>query len=447
MKKNVAIRSVMLGGLMIGLSLFATMTLIKLNKPPAEASTPPDVRSLTVRAIEVMPEDVTVHLKGFGEARTKHTVTLSTEIPGRVVYVHPELDMGNVIDEGELLFSIDASMYVMAREEIVAQLEGLKTTIRKHQMEEKHAQARYETLKRTHELSKLQLERSMRLLKNAIGNQTAVEESEEKVNIALNALKAVERELAVYPIRIEEVEQSILADEARLKRSELNIARAKVSAPFHGRVKMTDVEEGQYLNEFFDAVTLANDSILEIPIKLDARNAQQWIQFEEGATGSNLSWFDSVGQVPCEIRWTENDTSATWKGVLDRVEEFDPQSRTLTVVVQYRLEDGVSQDDDAFPLVAGMFCEVSIPGRKMEGVFALPHGAVGLDEEVYLSRDDRLRAVPVTVARVEGDTAYISEGLSSGDIVVVTRLVNPLNNSLLEVTLASDEASSTDSNL
>ncbi|MFP6583155.1 MAG: hypothetical protein VCD00_11465 [Candidatus Hydrogenedentota bacterium] len=245
MKKNVAIRSVLLGGLMIGLSLFVTMTLIRLNKSPAEASTPPDVRSLTVRAIAVMPEDVTVHLKGFGEVRTKHTVTLSTEIPGRVVYVHPELDKGNVIEKGELLLSIDDSMYVMLREEIAAQLEGLKTTIRKHQMEEKHARERFETLKRTHDLSKLQLERSMRLLKDAIGNQTSVEESEEKVNLALNALKAVERELAVYPIRIEEVEQSILADEARLKRAELNITRAKVVAPFHGRVKMADVEQGQ----------------------------------------------------------------------------------------------------------------------------------------------------------------------------------------------------------
>ncbi|MFP6583154.1 MAG: hypothetical protein VCD00_11460 [Candidatus Hydrogenedentota bacterium] len=83
----------------------------------------------------------------------------------------------------------------------------------------------------------------------------------------------------------------------------------------------------------------------------------------------------------------------------------------------------------------------------MRDVFAIPHGAVGLDKEVYLSRDDRLTGVPVTVARVEGDTAYVTEGLSSGDIVVVTRLVNPLNNSLLDVTLESAEMSSTDSDL
>lgn len=420
---------------MIGVSLVVTMSLIKLNEPPAEASAESEVRRLTVRAIEVEPEDVTVHLRGFGEVRTKHTVTLSTEIAGRVVYVHPELDRGNVVEEGELLFSIDDSMYVLERDEIAAQLAGLRTTIRKHQTEENLARERAATLKRTHELAKAQHERSLRLLDDAIGNQTDVERSEEKVNSALNDLKTVERELAVYPIRIEEVEQNILAEEARLSRANLNIARAKVVAPFHGRVKVADVESGQYLSEFHDAVTLANDSVLEIPIKLDARNAQQWIQFEEGVSETNGSWFDSVDQVPCEIRWTENDTSARWQGVLDRVEEFDPQSRTLTVVVQYRGKHRAFEDGNAFPLVAGMFCEVAIPGRKMKGVFAVPHGAVGLDNEVYVSRDNRLQAVPVVVARVDDDTAYISEGLSEGDIVVVTRLVNPLNNSLLDVTL------------
>lgn len=60
------------------------------------------------------------------------------------------------------------------------------------------------------------------------------------------------------------------------------------------------------------------------------------------------------------------------------------------MVVQYRLDANLSKDVNSFPLVAGMFCEVSIPGQKMRDVFAIPHGAVGLDKEVYLSRDDRL---------------------------------------------------------
>jgi hypothetical protein len=48
--------------------------------------------------------------------------------------------------------------------------------------------------------------------------------------------------------------------------------------------------------------------------------------------------------------------------------------------------------------------------------------------------DSRLKTVPVKVARVEGDTTLVSDGLQSGDLVVSTRLADPMENILLEVT-------------
>ncbi len=46
---------------------------------------------------------------------------------------------------------------------------------------------------------------------------------------------------------------------------------------------------------------------------------------------------------------------------------------------------------------------------------------------------NRLKTVPVEVARVEGDAAYVKEGLNPGDIVITTRLIDPLENALLEI--------------
>jgi hypothetical protein len=45
----------------------------------------------------------------------------------------------------------------------------------------------------------------------------------------------------------------------------------------------------------------------------------------------------------------------------------------------------------------------------------------------------------VTVARTQSEEALISEGLQAGQQVIVTRLVDPLENSLL--TIETDEAS------
>ena len=39
----------------------------------------------------------------------------------------------------------------------------------------------------------------------------------------------------------------------------------------------------------------------------------------------------------------------------------------------------------------------------------------------------------IEVARVENDFAYITDGLKEGDKVITTRLVDPLENTLLQI--------------
>ena len=67
---------------------------------------------------------------------------------------------------------------------------------------------------------------------------------------------------------------------------------------------------------------------------------------------------------------------------------------------------------------------------------SLPRSSVTFDNTVYIAdAENRLKTVPVSVARSEGDTLYISEGLNRGDTVITTRLIDPLENALLEVDL------------
>jgi hypothetical protein len=69
----------------------------------------------------------------------------------------------------------------------------------------------------------------------------------------------------------------------------------------------------------------------------------------------------------------------------------------------------------------------------MSGVMALPRWAVSFENTVYVVRDSRLKTVGVRVVRIQGDRVFIAEGLNEGEQVIVTRLVDPLENSLVEV--------------
>ncbi|MGC9335580.1 MAG: hypothetical protein ACP5JJ_15625, partial [Anaerolineae bacterium] len=164
------------------------------------------------------------------------------------------------------------------------------------------------------------------------------------------------------------------------------------------------------------------------------RDARRWLLFKEASTGGEAAWFNQLQPVPVQIRWTEDRDDHVWNGRLHRVVQFDPDTRTLTVAVRIAAEAAVGGTPTALPLVDGMFCRVEIPGRVMEKVVPVPRWAVSLKDTAYVARENRLKTVPVTVARVEDAKAFIAEGLAEGDLIITTRLVDPLENSLLDIT-------------
>jgi hypothetical protein len=157
----------------------------------------------------------------------------------------------------------------------------------------------------------------------------------------------------------------------------------------------------------------------------------------------SAAWFANPMPVECKIRWTEDLEGHCWYGVLNRVESFDESSRTLTVAVRVTGDQALSKDEDRLPLVEGMFCLVEIPGKTMRGVYELPPSSVTLDYSVYTAVDKRLKTTPVEIAHMQGDFLYASAGLHPGDLVVTTRLVNPLENSLLDLSVTTTGSDST----
>lgn len=211
----------------------------------------------------------------------------------------------------------------------------------------------------------------------------------------------------------------------------LNLARCEVRAPFHGRVEAVSIEKGQYVPAGREVLTLVDDSVLEVNVPIDSIDARKWVRFHR-ADGE--SWFSAIHRVPCTIRWTDNEDGAVWTGVLHRVIRFASDTRTLTVAVRADRTSLQPATRKGFPLVDGMFCSVTIPGKTMHDVIRLPRWAVTYDNTAYTVVNRRLKTVAVSVARVDGDFVYVAGGLDDGDRVIVTRLLDPLENSLLNIT-------------
>ena len=365
--------------------------LIRLKKPPAEAVN--GERSLRVEAMQIKKADIPVFITGYGEVKALTVVPIAPEVSGRIADIHPRLKIGEIIPKGEVLFKIDPKDYLTV----------LKTN-----------RKRLIILKRSHELAKKEYQRFMVLFK--------------KDNVAtLSGLEAAEKTM----LAAADLENQIIQV---LETAENNLERCEVRAPFNARIKSVSLEKGQYVTPGQNVVTLADDSVLEIQVPLDSRDARKWLRFNKDETNRNTTWFSNLEQVPCKIRWTENNNGQTWDGRLHRIIKFDQQTRTLIVAVRFDAETNSKKSSQSLPLVDGMFCSVKIPGRTLHNVFRLPRQAVSFENTVHIAVKDRLKTVPVNVVRVDGENAYVAGGINAGDMIITTRLIDPLENALLEIT-------------
>ncbi len=422
---------VVLSVLIVLLGLSGFFALANLKTPPTEVES--GERPLKVKVLPVKSASIPVTITGYGEVRTVKAVNLSAEVAGRVVAVHPRLRVGELIAADELLFQIDERNYAAATAQSRAEVAQMASVVARLEKQSRTDTQRLKTLERSRDLARAEFGRVRDLLtEHKVGTRSSVDRAEQAYNAAVDQADQMAQAVSLYPIRIKEAKSSLAAARARQQQARANLERCEIRAPFGGRLTMANVEQGQYVSPGQPLVTMADDRLLEIQVPLDSRDVRQWLRFTAEPTPKSQAWFGQPEPVACPIRWTDDKQGQAWTGRLHRIVAYDQKTRTITVAVRVSAANAVS-DSGGLPLVEGMFCAVEIPGRTLPNAFAVPRAAVSFKNTVFMAMERRLKTVAVTVARVDGDHAYITGGLKEGDTVIVTRLVDPLENSLLEV--------------
>lgn len=434
-KKHHVMRRIVLCGLILSFGVAVMLLLTGMKKPPAVAEF--QERVLRVEVVTAEPQDVTVVMTGYGTVQPRQVVQLAPEVSGRVAAVHDRLEIGAVIPAGEVLLVIDPHDYEIAAAEAQAQLEQLEHVARRLEKQLTFDRQRLTTLERNRELAQSEYERVRRLFEqNQVGTRAGVEAAEKAYNAMQDSTDQLAQAIALYPLHLAETRSRIQIARSHLAMAETNLARCQIMAPFDARIVSYTVEKEQLVNRGMPVITLADDSQLEIQVPLDSRDARKWLRFADTQPVLGSAWFRTLEPVICSISWTEDPEGATWLGRLHRVVHFNEDTRTLTVAVRLNAKQALANNHQ-LPLVDGMFCRIDIPGLVLSRVIPLPRWAVSFDNTVYRAYNGRLQTVDVEVARIEGETAYIRAGLNAGDQVIRTRLVDPLENSLLEIMPAS----------
>ena len=424
--------------LLIGAGTMAA--LFKLKKPPAEASRAQEEKAISVAVMSVQPGAYPVSITGYGQLKALRSVQVAAEVSGNVVNMHANLFEGGIIPEGELVLEIDPRVFRIDLEDANAIVAQLESTLKRLDLERRREAARLQSLERARDLAQDNHKRLADLIDEDVGTHAGVDTAEMVFVEADDAVEQLANTLALFPVRIEESKSTLASARAKQSMAALQLEKTKIVAPFTARVRNYCVEENQFVAAGEDLLTLVDDSILEVHLPLDSREAQKWLQFKSEQTDSNGAWFTKLKPLDCALAWTEETNGHCWTGSLHRVVAFDHESHSVTVAVRIRGDEVAADTGGGLPLVEGMHCEVVIPGRTLEDVYRLPQGTVTVDNSVHLAVDDRLVTRSVSVVRGDDDYVYVSDGLEPNDQVIATRLVNPLEGVLLDTSAATESS-------
>ncbi|MCG8684807.1 MAG: hypothetical protein MI892_08030 [Desulfobacterales bacterium] len=416
--------------LIVSVGILGMVSLAASKRPPVNKPTAP--KMLSVSVIPIVETSVRLTATGYGQAEPVNIAEISPQVSGNIIEKHPALDQGGMVEKGDVLIKIDDTDYAIDMIKAQAQVKLSENTIAQYRVSQERDKDRLPAVKQNTMLTKAEYTRLKTLYEtDRVGTLADVEDAEQAYNSELDTQKNLIKTIALYPLQIQEAQNDLASNMADLKTAKLNLERCVIRAPFTGRVQSETIEIGTYITAGTSALTLADDSILEIQVPLSDKDAFETLGLKS-ATGTS-SWFSDLDAIGCRLESVTGKSFASMSATVHRAVEYDADSRTLYLAVRVSGLTNQEQktDQGSVPLLDGMFCKVHFEGREVENVVKAPRTSLNSDNTVFLARDGRLKTLAVETVMSDKESVYITGAFESGDSLVTTALTNPIENTLL----------------
>lgn len=336
---------------------------------PAAQALPPVAELPVVTVLQAVPQSLRLNVASQGVVTPRMEIELVPEVAGKVVKLHPGLVAGGFFAEGEVLLAIDPRDYDYA----VAD-----------------AQARIAEAQRQLALEEAQVEQARNEWR-ALGEGEATP-------------------LALHLPQLAEARAKLAAAQADLAKARLQRSRCELHAPFSGRVRDKHIGLGQYVQAGDKLARLYATDVAEVRLPLAAEQlAFVDLPFGDGRAARGPAVAMSADFAGAQRRW---------QGRIVRTEgALDQANGQLYAVAEVR--EPYAQRDGQPPLLAGLFVQADIEGRRRDDVFILPTAAVNASQQaLVLDQEDRLHWRPLDVLRHEPARVLVKGGLSRGERIV-----------------------------
>lgn len=352
---------------------------------------PGEEQTFTVRLMTVQPGRVDPVMGVFGTVESRRRLELRAGASGRITFLDPALHEGGQVQAGQLLVQTDPAAAQAALDtELAAEAEA-QTALEVARRAVEIATDDLTAARAQSELRVAAVDRQRELANRGLGTSADREAAELAASSADQAVLSRQSTLA-------EAESAVSNAELAVRRNQIDLAEARralelteVRASFAGRVTAVTAVEGGLVSQNEQLAQVIDPDALEVQIPLSLQQFSRLVAGEAGLDGTpvRIVLDGSAGRITAAAHLDRAAASvaegAAGRTVYARLDEPDPRLRP------------------------GDFVTVEIDEPPLSDAALIPATAVGADGAVLVAGDDdRLRAVPVSVLRRQGDDVVIA---------------------------------------
>ena len=310
-----------------------------------------------------------------GEFVAERQADVAFEVQGRIIDL--ELDIGDTVEEGDVLAEIDATKYQQSARELRAALKMATASVGE-------AEVAIENLEK-------ELERKKPLLDSQVISEREIEDLEARVRQSRQKLSVAkaQRDQAA----------------ARLQNARENVRNSKIRAPFDGTIAARHVDLGTFVNSTQPVFRIVSGDVY---LKIDVPEGDASAVEKGESVTMRIASFGGR-DIPGEV--------------IRVAPAFDPQTRTLRVDIGVDRDALSKRDRDPVTIRPGMYAQAQIELGDRTSALTIPKQAV-LEERggapyVWAVADGKAVKRELLLGLSSRKEVEIIEGLEPGTRVVL----------------------------
>lgn len=418
----------------------AVLTLaINLRSTPGIKPALNKARPVDVISLQQLPLAPVV--TGFGRVKPKVEWQAIAEVSGKVVYRHPGLEKGRVLDAETVLLKIDPLDYELRLAQAEADVSSSQAQLAKLAQEEQNLKTTLKIEKNRLAISKKELTRKKELRRKGLTSQSAVDLEQQNTLASQKVVQDIENQLIVLPNERKVTIAQLEVNQSQVAEAKRSLEKTVVTLPMDARISSVDIEQNQVVNTQQSMVVAHGIDTMEIDAQVALHDMQvlasSLTQYTAHADGRPRA--DQL-DLTASIQLSSGNFQQQWPAKVARISDtVSANQATVGVILEVDQDYSQLSPESAPPLVNGMFVEARLSGQA-NAHWVIPERALHGDK-IYLVDDKNtlmIQAVKVLFRRA-GKVAIDGE-LSSQLLLIVNDLLPAVSGMELQVVTRNGKA-------